>query len=158
NVGRNVLLIARHLGMLSPAVGPPDSPIRKFLYPLRESLRRWIKLADEIQDTFHLRHRTTEKSFDSYAGKLNIVLCYRSDEPPSLQIRPFTTYDALLYHAAQMIARGSTLQVCDKCAKPFLGGGGGRSSRAKRRGDARFCGDRCRWEYHNEVRRRKAKL
>jgi hypothetical protein len=71
-----------------------------------------------------------------------------------LHIHPKSTRAALIYRAAQMVAQGTASQVCKHCGTLFLEGGE-RDHRKKRAG-SRFCGDKCRYEYHNE-KRRKAK-
>jgi hypothetical protein len=73
-----------------------------------------------------------------------------------MSLRPETKRTALIYHAAQLVAGGSRLQHCSHCGGPFLSGGES-SDATKKRGDARFCSNKCRSGYHNEMRR-KAKL
>lgn len=151
---KNVLLISRHIGMLHWGSELPQTDFG----PPNESLEGWIDLADHIRMMFFGReaHRQLAKDLERIVGRLSIFLSFKSGIA-SAQIRPVCTHDALVYRAAQMIAQGTTSQTCDKCGGPFLGGGE-RSARNKRREGARFCSDRCRWEYHNEVRRKKAKL
>jgi hypothetical protein len=52
-----------------------------------------------------------------------------------------------------MIARGTISQVCEHCGNTFLSGGAGRGKEKKRSG-SRFCSDECRWQHHNEMRRK----
>ena len=66
---------------------------------------------------------------------------------------PSSTHEVLIYHAAQMIAKGTESRTCEHCGTTFLSGGTGRG-KDKKRGDARFCSDECRWKFHNKSRRR----
>jgi hypothetical protein len=87
-------------------------------------------------------------------GTMQIHLTCRDQTGRNLlTLRPRTTHDALIYHAAQMIAKGTISQTCEQCGTTFLSGGAGRGKN-KKRGDARFCSDACRWKFHNESRRR----
>jgi hypothetical protein len=70
-----------------------------------------------------------------------------------LAIRPNNLFEALPLYAAHMIATGTTFHTCEHCKAPFLGGGAGRG-RNRKRADARFCSDACRWGYHNASRRK----
>jgi hypothetical protein len=82
-------------------------------------------------------------------GELGIFLVPDKDGKPVLALRAHDVRDALYLAAARMIARGATLGICLNCESPFLRGAG-----SKRRGDARFCTPRCKWEYQNEARRK----
>jgi hypothetical protein len=53
-----------------------------------------------------------------------------------------------------MVARGTTARTCDNCGTPFPEGGE-RSGRTNKRVGARFCSDKCRYDFHNEVNRKK---
>lgn len=70
----------------------------------------------------------------------------------SMQLSPVDTGSALMYHAAQMVTNGTKLQNCEQCGSPFPSGGDARGGGGKRRRDARFCSDECRYGYHNEAR------
>jgi hypothetical protein len=136
---RNVLQIARAIGMLHTDIPPADG--------WYESLLEWIKLADWIQSIFRIE-KSSAKFGPQYVGTLDVLLA-----PGSLQIRPQSTYGALIYRAAEMVAHGTTARTCDKCGKPFLEGGERANGNRKRSG-SRFCSDKCRYEYHNEARRK----
>jgi hypothetical protein len=159
NLNRNVLSIARSIGMLSNT----DNEDSNFIC---EPLSVWIAAARRIQSFFSARDLHTQGVFSGFApeeaeadaGLLKIRISYHSDHP-SIRLRPDSTLSALFYCAAEMIARGITAHACDKCGTRFLGGG--ERSRNKKRADSRFCSDACRYDYHNERRRktaRKAKL
>jgi hypothetical protein len=137
---RNVLKIARAIGMLHSDMAPLDG--------WNESLLEWIKLAHWIQSIFKIEKTVPAELGPQSVGTLQILL-----SPGSLQIRPAVTYDALVYRAAQMVAHGTTARTCDKCGKPFLEGGERANDNRKRSG-SRFCSDKCRYEYHNEARRK----
>jgi hypothetical protein len=155
---RNVLAISRHIGLLCmPCQEFYRADLGDGFY--HESILDWFRLAQWIQQMFGSA-RQTQTNFESPVGSLSIFVSFKSDQTHSIQIRPDRTRDALIYHAAQMIAGGTTFQTCENCGTPFLGGGTGRGG-AKKRADARFCSDKCRSSYHNELRRkaaRKAKL
>jgi hypothetical protein len=85
-------------------------------------------------------------------GQLGIYLVPDKNNKPVLALRPNSIFDALTLVAARMIATGTTTFICENCKTPFLSGGS--RGRNKRRGGARFCSDRCRYEFHN---RRKAR-
>jgi hypothetical protein len=142
---KNVLLIARHIGMLSAGSPQPatDGGIE------RESLDRWVKTAEWIQRAFAVRD--LETNYGQIVGNLEILLANHGHQV-SMHIRPRSTHDALMYVAAMEIARGTISQTCDKCGTPFLEGG--ERMGKKRRGGSRFCSDKCRYEYHNEERRK----
>ena len=126
-----------------------------------ESLKEWVRYADEIQTMFFGREASAKlpEHLMSIVGRLEIVLFYKP-EGVSMLLLPVYTGDALIYHAAQMVTNGTKLQNCEYCHSPFLSGGETRD-RGKRRSDARFCSDECRWKFHNEARskaKRKKKL
>jgi hypothetical protein len=155
---KNVLLLTPYIGMLSLAgqsnIKYPPGYLR------HESLDQWISLATTIQNMFTGRHhgRELDRDKEHSFGRLSICLSYK-DGRTSMSLRPEGKRAALIYHAAQLIAGGTRLQNCSYCGGPFLSGGEN-SSATKKRGDARFCSDKCRSGYHNEMRRktRKSKL
>jgi len=149
---RNVLAIARCIGMLNVDVGIPDRDEFDSNVTPCEPLRHWIAAAGTIQLIFSLRSDELDLPPQMIAPRdhLNLLL---SNNPVVLHIQPSSTRAALIYHAAQMVAQGTTSQTCDKCGKPFLEGGE-RDPRSKKRAGSRFCSDKCRYEYHNEARRR----
>jgi hypothetical protein len=89
-------------------------------------------------------------------GKIGIYLVPSKDGRQLLSLQPDSLADALTLYGARMLATGTTFQTCEHCHTPFLSGG---SLGGTKRGDARFCDDKCRSGYHNEARRkRKTKL
>ena len=155
---RNVLAISRSIGMLEN-----DGETRP---GVREDLSVWIRTARSIHGLFELQDVKKKGAFSDYnpeelevdAGLLKILISYHSDHP-SIHLRPDSTRSALIYCVGQMIARGMTAHACDTCSTLFLGGG--ERGHNKKRAGSRFCSDTCRYEYHNEQRRktaRKAKL
>ena len=131
-------------------------------YTHKESIERWINCADEIQAMFFGQEAHPDVQKDLVISpfiQLQIHLLYRP-EGISMHMFPQSTGDALIYHAAQMVTRGTKLQNCAYCRSLFLSGGDVRRS-GKRRSDALFCSDECRWKHHNDVRskaKRKKKL
>jgi hypothetical protein len=151
---RNVLAISKHVGLLdtSPQYAKSRSEYAEHHY---ESLFRWFQLANRIQWMFDPAERKTDNDWRSNSeegvvGRLGVYIAWGR---PLLSIRPDTTFDALVYHAAQMITAGTKFHTCEHCKTPFLGGGGAHG-RNKKRSDARFCSDACRWGYHNASRRK----
>jgi hypothetical protein len=156
NLERNVLAIAKHTGLLRSFTVDPEPNRTRF-----EALDRWIDFAERLQVMFSGReaHRELKQDLERSFGQLNIVLSFKSGVA-AMYIRPQSVADALIYRAAQMIAEGTTLHSCAHCGTPFLGGGTAVGAKGKR-GDARFCTDKCRSAFHNEARRkamRKTKL
>jgi hypothetical protein len=148
---KNVLLISRHIGMLRR--GGPEAVTD--LGEIRcESLDEWAFAARWIQMAFAVRGQKMDDHPEAI-GELKVFLV-NSGRGVSMQIRPSNTHDALMYVAAMEIARGTTVQACDNCGKPFLEGGE-RDLRNKKRAGSRFCSDKCRYEYHNEERRKAAR-
>jgi hypothetical protein len=155
DIGKAALIIAGHLGMLDMS-GGEDDPITGLGYRRYQSLDRWAKLADEIQAIFYgreIRKRIPTNFVLSSFHTLRIVLTYVGTGV-SMHLLPPDTGTALIYYAAQMVAAGTKLQNCEHCHLPFLSGGEGRGG-GKRRRDARFCSDECRWQFHNEARRKR---
>ncbi|HVR57319.1 MAG TPA: hypothetical protein VMT72_10895 [Pseudolabrys sp.] len=150
---RNVLAIARCIGMLHVGEGIPDRDQFDSNVTPCESLHDWIAAANTVQLIFSLRNF---HEFDlppqviAPRDHLNLLL---SNRPVRLHIQPSSTRAALIYHAAQMVAQGTTSRTCNKCGKPFLEGGE-RDPRNKKRAGSRFCSDKCRYEFHNEARRK----
>ena len=125
---------------------------------LAEPLSEWIQAASSIQVAFSIRDYQGDLDLPpqmiSGHDHLDILLSNRLGGPISLHIRPSSTRAALIYRAAQMVAQGTASQVCKNCGTLFLEGG--ERDRRKKRAGSRFCNDKCRYEYHNE-KRRKAK-
>jgi hypothetical protein len=144
NLERNVLLISRHIGLLRENQVFTGSEKEGVL--LHESLEHWINAAQDIQSMFsslEARGRV-QKDIENAVGHLTVFLALKSNGA-SLHLRPENTQAALIYHAAQMIAGGTTFNTCEVCGTPFFSGGPGREKRAR----VRFCGDKCRWTHHN---------
>jgi hypothetical protein len=142
---RNVLAVAKHIGPLNAR----HDAYAKYHGNESEPLRFWLYLAQTIQLMFEGRRPGTIYP----VGTMTINLACKSDGSSFMTVRPRTTLDALIYHAAQMIAKGTISQTCEQCGTAFLSGGAA-SGKDKKRGDARFCSDECRWKFHNESRRR----
>jgi len=112
----------------------------------------WHGLARRLRQIFE-RVASTDKILDpSPHGHLGIYLLPGKDNRPVLALQPDNLENALKLYAARMIADGTTLNHCKNCQNPFLSGGG--RERRKKRGDATFCSDDCRWKFHNEARRK----
>jgi hypothetical protein len=138
---RNVLAIAKNIGALES----DDDTIGSL-----EDLSIWVMAAEGVQDLFSARSgQRPDTEID--AGCLDINFSYQSGRA-SIDLRPPNAINALLYCAAQMVARGITGQSCDHCKTLFLGGG--ERGRNKKRAGSRFCSDTCRYEFHNELRRK----
>jgi hypothetical protein len=149
---RNVLLISRQIGMLTKK---RDHPVAKPQRLREEPLSKWIETATWIQRLFQLRDdrdRGAISGLKIEAPSLSIHMDY-SPNHISIKLRPIDTIAALLYSAVQMIARGIAAHACDHCGAPVLSGGE-RDRRNKKRAGSRFCSDKCRYEYHNERRRK----
>jgi hypothetical protein len=150
---RNVLAIARCIGMLHVGEGIPDRDEFDSNVTPCEALHDWIAAANSVQLIFSVRDF---QEFDlppqviAPHDHLSLLL---SNRPARLHIRPSSTRAALIYHAAQMVAQGTSSRTCIKCGKPFLEGGE-RDPRNKKRAGSRFCSDKCRYEFHNEARRK----
>ena len=158
DIAKSALEISSHLGMLAHR-GKPEDGLEGRVH--HERLFWWAHHADQIQAMFYGREarRGLPKDLMSRAGSLEIVLFY-GPEGVSMRLLPDRTGAALLYHAAQMVTNGTKLLNFEYCNSPILSGGEARGG-GKRRRDARFCSDECRWKHHNEVRRkskRKTKL
>ena len=141
--------IARHMGgMLNQ---------QKF-----ESLELWYVKAWFLREMFNNPNWGSEyaQGIGQYCppggqlvGHVGVFLFPDGNGGRRLSLRPTGLGDALTLSAARMIATGTTFNICEHCKAPFLGGGAGRG-RNKKRADARFCSDACRWGYHNASRRK----
>jgi hypothetical protein len=143
---RNALAIAKHIGLLSAERDNENSYSSEVS---RDSLLSWLRLAQLIQLMFNGPPGATELG----VGRLAVYLAYKPDKSRSMAVRPESTRAVLIYHAAQMIAKGTESRTCEHCGTTFLSGGTGRG-KDKKRGDARFCSSECRWRHHNESRRK----
>jgi hypothetical protein len=144
---RNVLSIAKHTGLLGNSL--TDEKSIKWAERSYETVSEWFDLALDIQLIFTGRP-------DEYRlplCRLDVYLFNRSDGSRSMAVRPTTTREALMYQAAQMIAKGTVSRTCEYCGNTFLSGGQGRE-KEKKRGGSRFCSDKCRYSYHNEANRK----
>jgi hypothetical protein len=126
-----VLKVARALGTISPN---------------GDRLLTWYELACELRSIFESMPE------EQLVGGLGVFLVPSKDKGPMLALRPVSLDAALKLCASRMITTGTTFNICEHCKTPFLSGGG--RGRNKRRGDARFCSDECRWKWHNESRRK----
>jgi hypothetical protein len=142
----NVLLIAKHVGLLMGWLEDKKSPADHGPSQDYESISSWFDFAGSIQETFKGGHYLANLPICN----IGVYLSRRSDGSRSMVLRPIFTRQALSYHAAQMIAGGAVSQTCEHCGTPFLGGVGG----GGKRGGARFCSDKCRYSYHNEAKRK----
>lgn len=149
NLERNVFLISSHIGLLREHEFFPDFEKEGIL--IHESLEHWINAARDIQTMFSdlEANRRLQADKEQAVGHLTILLALKSNRA-SLHLRPENTQAALIYHAAQMIADGTTFQTCEVCGTSFFGGGPAREKRAR----ALFCSDKCRWTHHNKVRQK----
>ena len=107
------------------------------------------------REIFRLCFLTSKQAVDFKQTKSKLLVISQSCLPSnrtraSLHLRPENTQAALIYHAAQMIAGGTTFQTCEVCGTSFFGGGPAREKRA----GALFCSDKCRWTHHNRVRQK----
>jgi hypothetical protein len=161
-MGRAALAIAQQTGLLHVSHrrieeydkwrSDPTQPRWGIDGPDRESVQYWYGLSQTIKALFH-GPRGHIFSGRGYGG-IEIYLSAGSGVT-EVRLRPSSTMAMLTYHAAQMIAAGTTIQTCTQCGSSFLGGGSGAGRRGpKKRADARFCSDRCRWTYHNEQNRK----
>jgi hypothetical protein len=147
---RNVLAIAKHVGLLGTILNPTNFKILgRHVEANHESILDWFQLARRIQMMFAGLPRPVEMP----VGSIFIYVSYKPDGSRSMVVRPPFTDAALIYHAAQMVAKGTISQTCEHCGSPFLSGGARREKEKKRDG-SRFCSDGCRWGYHNEMRRK----
>jgi hypothetical protein len=138
-----VLKIARAIGALDPEEE-------------KEELEHWDELADYLGGIFKGEHKEFlyeehEPDAPPLIGEVGIFLDRDRHGKLKLALRPADLGHALVLYAARMATTGTALHTCEHCNTPFLSGGSGRS---KKRGDARFCSDACRWKHHNEVRRK----
>jgi hypothetical protein len=150
DIQKSALDISSHIGLLTSRGKPSAQPIDGYF--ACERLDWWVRCADEIQAMFYGRKIRTGLPEDlmSHAGSLEIVLFYTRDGV-SMRLFPRDTGSALIYHAAQMVTNGTKVANCEFCRSPFLSGGNARGG-GKRRRDARFCSNDCRWKFHAQVR------
>jgi len=102
--------------------------------------RLWAGRADEAETT------------TNYQFRVDVHLVPDGKGHRRLALKPGDLAEALILHAARKIATGTKFQVCDQCKGPFLTGGAAGTKR--KRSDARFCSDPCRWSFNNERRRK----
>jgi len=138
------LTVARAVG----ALGWPGGDYVQMWHALAQRLR----LMFEGKYFVHGKEYTWPQPEAQYKGDLGIFLVPGKDNKPMLALRPVDLQEALTLYAARMISTGTTFNICENCKTSFLSGGGRR--RNKKRGDARFCSDECRWKWHNEERRK----
>jgi hypothetical protein len=141
---RNVLAITRRIGPLNAEIDPksPEDFMRELVWD-------WIPVAKKIQTIFNV---PPDFSREIPVGNLSVYISFNSGRPSSMAVRPARTADALIYHAAQMIASGTRPQPCKWCKTQFLIGGP--RTRGKKKAGARFCSEQCRWDYNNARRKK----
>jgi hypothetical protein len=147
------LKLAGTLGLVG---GERDTYKEKFGKPYDHVLD-WYRVARRLRLMFEGKYNRGEDRIwpdpvAQYQGDLGFFLVPDRGNRPVLKLRPHTFGDALILYAARMIAAGTTLNHCKNCNGPFLSGGS--RERRKKRADATFCSDECRWKYHNEARRK----
>jgi hypothetical protein len=129
--------------------------------PHGDKLFDWYLLARRLRLMFEGKYKPAWPTSEQYTwphpiaqhqGDLGIFLVPDKDNRPVFALRPHDLAGALILYAARMIAAGTTLNSCKNCNGPFLSGGS--RERRKKRADATFCSDECRWKYHNEARRK----
>jgi hypothetical protein len=140
--------------------GEPNYGDRIFTWKLVAQRLRWI--AEGVgypPDNAHGLRKKVEwpHPYAQDVGQLGIYLVPDEQGKPVLAVRPKSLQDALILYAARMRANGTTFQQCEHCHVPFLSGGPEGRGGGRRRGDARFCSDDCRYGYHNELRRKTAR-
>jgi hypothetical protein len=143
------LKCARTVGMINPETDRGDP------------VDYWLGTAQHLHGMFEGGNKTSifqGKRFVSVSwphpaaqvvGQMDVLLVPGENNQKMLAIRPSGLMEALKLYAARMIASGTTFHSCEQCHTPFLSGAGG----SGKRGDARFCSSKCRWTFHNEVRR-----
>jgi hypothetical protein len=150
------LKVARVLGPIRRL-----SNIKGAKRPHGDKLFEWYMLARRLRLMFEGKYKPTWPTSEQYTwphpvaqyqGDLGIFLVPDKDDRPVVALRPHDLEGALVLYAARMIAAGTTLNSCKNCEGPFLSGG--IRERRKKRADATFCSDECRWKYHNEARRK----
>jgi hypothetical protein len=150
------LKVARALGPIGGV-----SKIEGATRPHGDKLLDWYLLARRLRLMFEGKYKPTWPTSEQYTwphpiaqhqGDLGIFLVPDKDNKPVFALRPYDLEGALVLYAARMIAAGTTLNSCKNCNGPFLSGGS--RERRKKRADATFCSDECRWKFHNEARRK----
>ena len=131
------LKVARSLGTLTRFGGDP--------------IIRWRELARSLRSVF--KPFPPDKAIWSLPkGHVGVYLIPDTDSKPVLTLRPDSLSNALKLYAAHMVVAGTTSNICQNCKAQFLSGGS--RDRRKKRADATFCSDECRWKFHNEARRK----
>jgi len=160
---KNSLLFHTVALKVARALGPigSESKIKGATRPHGDKVLNWYRLARRLRLMFEGKYSpewpTSEQytwphPIAQYQGDLGIFLVPDKDNRPVFALRPYNLQGALVLYAARMIAAGTTLNSCKNCNGPFLSGGS--RERRKKRADATFCSDECRWKYHNEARRK----
>jgi hypothetical protein len=165
------LTVARAIGALMSSGGEGDEEIDERIaesfrrHGLPDDLHRgdevslWYAVAYQLRLIFEDRAFVDDEEYTwpapeaQYKGDIGIYLIPGKDNKPVLALRPKDLNEALVLYAARMHATGTNFGVCKNCKTPFLSGGAGRG-KDKKRSDSRFCGDECRWKFHNELRRK----
>lgn len=143
--------IARYMGGLNNDM---EFESMEFWYMEARSLRQMFSYPTWMREDEHGRPIwPNDPPGAQRVGLVGIYLLPDKSGGRKLALRPHSLSGALGLCAARMIATGTTFNSCEHCKAPFLGGGAGRG-RNKKRADARFCSDACRWGYHNASRRK----
>jgi hypothetical protein len=130
-----------------------------------ETVSHWYAIAGQLQLMFQGKDFIYPDGFSGprkevrwphiatqLVGEVGIFLVPNKDGERVLALRPVDLVSALTLYGARMLATGTTFDMCEFCNTPFLRGGAGRTN--KKRGDSRFCSDKCRYRYHNEANRK----
>jgi len=146
------LTVARAIGTLM------SSGVEGVQEDVEDDVPLWYAVAYQLRLIFEGKALVDDEEYTwpapeaQYKGDLGIYLIPGKDNKPVLALRPKDLNEALILYAARMHANGTNFGICKNCKTPFLTGGS--RGRNKKRGDARFCSDECRWKFHNESRRR----
>lgn len=135
-----ILAVASRLGMMTSEsnVGDVESlDSRAHSWPFA---RHWIR------HIFELDKKT--RPLNTRVGDLGVFLVSPRSGPLELRFKPRRLIDALIVSAAQQVASGTSLRICDKCGTLFPAGG--ERAKNKRRADARTCSPKCHRDFHNE--------
>jgi hypothetical protein len=122
----------------------------------REPIEKWEEFADYLRGIFKGEHKDflySDHDPTLLVGEVGIFLVRDKTGKLGVALRPEDLAQALILYAARMVAIGTRSHTCENCGNLFLSGGVGRG-KDKKRADARFCSDRCRWTYHNEQNRK----
>jgi hypothetical protein len=112
-------------------------PIKEWQTKIR-SMRKWIGLLRSSSVPFG-------RAWSRLPAEVMPGIRLEGGDGPVLVFRPKRLVDALWLQLARFVAQGGAVLTCEECGKDFGVG-------AKKRADARFCGDTCRFRFHNKRR------